>query len=425
MATPIPKTRDEMSRDVTDVQRVALVHDFLLDLRGAERVFLALCEIWPQGDIFTTVYDERGTEGRFADRNVQTSFLQKLRPNARNFRTLLPLYPAAIESFDLADYDLVISSSSAWAHAVRCGRRAVHVSYCHNPFRYAWSERDATLAGRDPISRLVLRVVFDRWRRWDRAAAQRPTRYVANSAVTQQRIADYFKRESAIVHPPVDVDRFEPSPGAVGEHYAIVSELMSHKQIGVAIDAFNRLQRPLVIIGDGPAAKRLIRQAGPTVTLLGRVSDTVVEQTLRTARAVIVTAVEEFGISAVEAQAAGRPVIARAAGGALETVIDGETGRLWSGGPDQLAHAIQEFDDTAIDPAACRRQADRFSPERFRENVVDEVRAAVAQQPIHAEGTMPRRSWTATAAPVPIRRHSPEEPAATGLIERAVSNEHR
>jgi glycosyltransferase involved in cell wall biosynthesis len=427
MAMPIPKKRDEMSWDVTDIQRVALVHDFLLDVRGAERVFEALCEIWPQGDIFTTVYDERGTEGRFAHRNVRSSFLQRLRPSARNFRTLLPLYPVAIESFDFADYDLVISSSSAWAHAVRCGQRTVHVSYCHNPFRYAWSEHDATLAGRDPISRTVLRVVFDRWRRWDRAAAQRPTRYVANSAVTQQRIADYFGRGSEIVHPPVDVDRFSPSPTAVGEHYAIVSELMSHKQIGVAIDAFNRLQRPLVIVGDGPAAKRLRRQAGPTVTLLGRVSDAVVEQTLQTARAVIVTAVEEFGISAVEGQAAGRPVIARAAGGALETVIDGETGRLWSGGPDDLARTVLEFDDGAIDPAACRAQADSFSPARFRENMIDEVRAAVAQQPIDGDGVpTPRRSWTATAGPVYVRRASPEVPAATaGLIGRAVGNEHR
>src|SRR3984957_11135892 len=195
MATPTPKKRDDISRDVTEIQRVALVHDFLLDVRGAERVFLALCEIWPQGDIFTTVYDERGTEGRFADRNVRSSFLQRLRPSARNFRTLLPLYPAAIESFDLTDYDLVISSSSAWAHAVRAGN-AVHVSFCHNPFDYPWSDYDATLAGRDPVTRAVLRTVFDRCRQWDRAAAQRPARYVANSAVTQRRIAEYFGRDS-------------------------------------------------------------------------------------------------------------------------------------------------------------------------------------------------------------------------------------
>jgi glycosyltransferase involved in cell wall biosynthesis len=363
-----------MPTDVTDIPRVALVHDFLLDVRGAERVFLELCQIWPQADIFTTVYDEQGTEGRFAGRNVHSSFLQRLRPSARTFRILLPLYPAAIESFDLSGYDLVVSSSSAWAHAVPCGDENVHVSYCHNPFRYAWSERDATLANRDLLSRAVLRDLFTRWRRWDHAAARRPTRYVANSAITQRRIRRYFDRESDIVHPPVNIGRF--STGLVGDHYAIVSELMSHKQIGVAIEAFNRLRRPLVIIGDGPAARRLQRVAGPTVRLLGRVSDGVVERTLQSARALVVTAVEEFGISAVEAQAAGRPVIARAAGGALETVIDGETGCFWSGGPDELARAVLEFDDAAIDPNACRSQADRFSRERFRVGMIAEVRAA-------------------------------------------------
>jgi glycosyltransferase involved in cell wall biosynthesis len=425
MATPILKKRDDMSGDVTDIQRVALVHDFLLDVRGAERVFEELCEIWPQGDIFTTIYDERGTEGRFAQRNVRSSFLQKLHPTARNFRTLLPLYPAAIESFDLSGYDLVVSSSSAWAHAVRCGD-AVHVSYCHNPFRYAWSEHDATLERRDPISRAVLRAMFDRWRQWDRAAAQRPARYVANSAVTQQRIADYFGRDSEIVHPPVDVDRFCPSPGELGQHYAIVSELMSHKQIGVAIEAFNRLRRPLVIIGDGPAARRLQRQAGPTVKLLGRVSDAVVERTLETARAVIVTAVEEFGISAVEAQAAGRPVIARGAGGVLETVIEGETGHFWSGGPDELARAVLEFDDAAIDPKACRAQAARFSGERFRQSMIGTVRAAIAQQSIAGDGSpVLSRSWTATAAPVPMARRSRQALATAGLIGRAVRDPHR
>jgi glycosyltransferase involved in cell wall biosynthesis len=405
MPTPMPTKRDDMSRNVTDMQRVALVHDFLLDVRGAERVFEALCEIWPQGDIFTTVYDERGTEGRFAHRTVRSSFLQKLRPTARSFRTLLPLYPAAIESFNLSGYDLVVSSSSAWAHGVRCGQ-AVHVSYCHNPFRYAWNERDATLAGRDPISRAVLGRVFERWRRWDHAVAQRPARYVANSAVTQSRIREYFGRDSAVIHPPVDIERFSPTPEAVGEHYAIVSELMSHKQIGVAIEAFNRLQRPLVIIGDGPAARRLMQQAGPTVKLLGRVSDATVERTLQSARALIVTAVEEFGISAVEAQAAGRPVIARAAGGVLETVIEGETGHFWSGGPDALARAVLEFDDAAIDPAACRAQASRFSSERFREQITDEVAATLQDRP---------------GAPPPTRRRA-RRPRMTAVVDRGAGH---
>ena len=150
-------------------------------------MFLQLCAMWPTADIFTAVYDPDGTEGRFADRTVHSSFLQRVRPTARTFRALLPLYPSAIESFDLSGYDLVISSSSAWAHAVRCPEDTVHVSYCHNPFRYAWNDRDSTLARRNPIARAFLRSAFRRWRQWDWAAAQRTTRYVANSVITQAR----------------------------------------------------------------------------------------------------------------------------------------------------------------------------------------------------------------------------------------------
>src|SRR3954463_1555573 len=153
-----------MASPAPAAQRVALVHDFLLDVRGAERVFLAICDLWPDADVFTAIYDERGTEGRFANRNVNTSFLQRLRPTARTFRSLLPLYPSAIESFDLSGYDLVISSSSAWAHAVICDDHTVHVSYCHNPFRYAWNDRERMLAERDPVTRPVLRAILHRWR---------------------------------------------------------------------------------------------------------------------------------------------------------------------------------------------------------------------------------------------------------------------
>ncbi|MGZ4246554.1 MAG: glycosyltransferase [Solirubrobacteraceae bacterium] len=359
--------------------RVALVHDFLLDVRGAERVFLQLCAMWPTADIFTAVYDPAGTEGRFADRVVHTSFLQRVRPTARTFRALLPLYPSAIESFDLSSYDLVVSSSSAWAHAVRYPEDTVHVSYCHNPFRYAWNDRDSTLARRNPITRRFLRTAFRRWRQWDWAAAQRTTRYVANSRITQARIRTYFGREAEVVHPPVDTWRF--SPGQVCDYYAVVSELMSHKQIDVAIEAFNALRRPLVIVGDGPAARALHRKAGPTIRFTGRVSDAEVARTLQGARALVVTAVEEFGIAAVESQAAGRPVIARAGGGVLETVIDGVTGCFWSGGADELATAVLEFDDAAVDPDACVRQATRFDAARFRRELMREVESAGGLDP--------------------------------------------
>src|ERR687885_123218 len=220
--------------------RVALVHDFLLDLRGAERVFLELCNLWPDAPIFTAVYDEDGTEGRFAGREVYTSFLQRLRPSARTFRGLLPFYPAAVESFDLSDFDLVVSSSSAWAHAVICDADTTHVSYCHNPFRYAWNDRDRTLAlRRDPVSRAVLRSLFHRWRQWDWIAAQRVDAYLANSQTTRRRITAYFGRDSRVVHPPVDTARFDPSrapaPADAG-HYMVLSELMAHKRIDVAIE---------------------------------------------------------------------------------------------------------------------------------------------------------------------------------------------
>src|SRR3954454_23295783 len=334
---------------------VALVHDFLLDLRGAERVFMEMCELWPDAPIFTVVYDEEGTEGRFARRDVHTSFLQRLRPSARTFRALLPFYPAAVESFDLSGFDLVVSSSSAWAHAVICDADTTHVSYCHNPFRYAWNDRDRTLAARrDAVSRAVLRSLFHRWRQWDWIAAQRVDAYIANSETSRRRIKAYFGRDSRVVHPPVDTARFDladTAPAVRGGHYMVLSELMPHKRIDIAIEAFNRLRLPLVVAGDGPDARRLRRLAGPTIDFAGRVDDEEAALLMQSCRALIVTAIEEFGIAGVEAQAAGRPVVAAANGGALETVQDGVTGCLWAGGPGDLARAGLDLDVAAVDPA--------------------------------------------------------------------------
>src|SRR4051795_6078066 len=275
--------------------RVALVHDFLLDLRGGERVFLALCEMFPDADLFTAVYDAAGTEGRFEHRTVHTSFLQKLRPNAKSFRRLLPLYAYAMEALDFSGYDLVLSSSSAWAHGVLPSEDAVHVCYCHNPFRYAWNAREATLRAHGPVVRAGLGAVLQRWRQWDWIAAQRVDRYVANSETTRRRIARYFTRDAEVVYPPVEIERFAPAP--VGEHYAVLSELMPHKRIDLAVRAFNQLGRPLVVIGDGPDARRLERMAGPSVRFTGRVSDAEVARLLGSAKALVVTATEEFGIA--------------------------------------------------------------------------------------------------------------------------------
>jgi glycosyltransferase involved in cell wall biosynthesis len=351
--------------------RTALVHDFLVDLRGAERVFAALCDLFPGARVFTSVYDEEGTRGRFAHREVVTTPLQRLRPTKRSFRSLLPLYPRAIEGLDLTGYDLVISSSSGWAHGVRTDPAAVHVCYCHNPFRYAW-DREAALAGRDPVSRRLLTGILDRWRDWDRRAAGRVTRYVANSQATRRRIAECFDRQAAVVYPPVELERFAPGP--VGDHYLVLSALMRHKRIGVAVEAFNRLGLPLVIVGEGPDMRRLRRMAAPNVRFEGRVSDPDVAVLLSAARALIVPSTEEFGIAAVEAQAAGRPVIALRAGGLRETVAEGITGVFFEKPtPEALAEAVRCFDPLAVDPSLCVASAQRFGRERF----ADEMRWVV------------------------------------------------
>jgi glycosyltransferase involved in cell wall biosynthesis len=384
--------------------RVALVHDFLLDLRGAERVFAAICDTWPEADVFTAVYDEEGTEGRFQARAPRTSFLQRLRPSARTFRPLLPLYPYAIETLDLRGYDLVISSSSAWAHGVLLDPGAVHVCYCHNPFRYAWSEREATLEARSALVRLPLQVVLSRWRRWDWIAAQRVDRYVANSRLTASRVRRYFGREADVLHPPVELERFWP--GEVRGHYLVVAELMAHKRIDVAIEAFNRLRMPLIVVGDGPEERRLRRLAGPTVTFAGRLPDPDVAALMRSARALVVTAAEEFGIAAVESLASGRPVIALGSGGVLESVHEGETGAYYRrSDPAALADAVAGFDPAAIDPAACVAAARRFGTDRFQTALRAIVEEAVAAEPSAERdrpavvtGLLPRRAARRAAA---------------------------
>jgi glycosyltransferase involved in cell wall biosynthesis len=373
-------------------RRVALVHDFLLDLRGAERVFLELCELFPDADIFTAVYDEKGTEGRFADRRVITSGLQRLRPTAATFRPLLPFYPAAMEALDLRGYDLVVSSSSAWAHGVLPDEHAVHVCYCHNPFRYAWNEREATLAARGPLTRPVLASIMRRWRSWDFVAAQRVDAYVANSESTRHRIHRYFARDATVLYPPVAVGRF--SPGTVGDHYLVLSEVMAHKRIEVAVRAFSRMGLPLVVAGNGPDSRRLQRIAGPTVRFVGRVSDAEAEHLLRTARALVVTATEEFGIVAVEAQASGRPVIALRAGGALETVIEGQTGAFYDEpDPQSLLETVRAFDTLAVDSTACVTHAQQFAPEKFRDRFATIVAQTLEseRQPGHDERRNARR----------------------------------
>ena len=353
---------------------VALVHDFLLDLRGGERVFLALCELFPNATLYSPVYNEAGTEGRFATRGVEASKLNLLRPSSTNFRSLLPFYPRAVESLDLQRHELIISSSSAWSHGgvARPGQR--HLCYCHNPFRYAWDQRDEAVAGRDPLTAAALRQIFRRWRGWDRRVAREVDRYTANGAITRERIARCFGRASGLVHPPVAVERF--SPGDPGESFVVLSELMPHKRIDLIVRACTELGLPLTVVGDGPDLGRLRAMAGNRVEFAGRVSDHDVARILGASAALIQCATEEFGIASVEAQAAGRPVLALGVGGALETVVPGVTGELFAQADlKHLTAALSAFDPAKYSSSDCRAQAEKFSTRSFATGLSAELDA--------------------------------------------------
>ena len=312
-----------------------------------------------------------------------------------------------MESLDLRGYDLVISSSSAWAHGVIPDEDAVHVCYCHNPFRYAWNARQETLAARGPLGRAALGAVFQRWRQWDWIAAQRVDAYVANSQTTKRRVARYFGREATVLHPPVDVERF--TPATPGEAYVVLSELMAHKRIEVAVRAFNQLRLPLLVVGNGPDARRLHRMAGPTVSFTGRVSDAEAARILARAHALVVTATEEFGIAAVEAQAAGRPVIALHEGGLRETVIDGETGTFFD---------APEPEGTGRGRPGLRRAGRR--PRGLRGE-----RAALRHRPVPPRAALrrrrrARRAGLAPGGPAPAATPLPR-PGAPGVSRREVT----
>lgn len=382
---------------VASPRRVALVHDFLLDLRGAERVFLTLCDLFPDADVFTAVHDPKGTRGRFDDRHVVTTPLQRLRPDTRWFRALMPLYPAAIEQLDLRGYDLVISSSSAWAHGVLAPPEAVHLCYCHNPFRYAWDQRHEALRPLPAPARAAAEVLLGRWRTWDQAVARRVDRYVANSETTRERIRRCYGRDSDVLYPPVETGRFAPRAGGPDPDgdYVVLSALMPHKRIDLAVRACTVLGLPLTVIGDGPDLARLQRLAGPSVTFAGRLEDTEVASALASARAMIVTAAEEFGIAAVEVQAAGRPVVAPHEGGLRATVVEGVTGTFFHEPTlPALVEALRRFDPLDVDPDACVANARRFDVATFQGGVlrlVDEAVRARAAQPVDRDPEQDRR----------------------------------
>jgi glycosyltransferase involved in cell wall biosynthesis len=365
-----------MTRPVnTARERVTLAHDYLLVMRGAERTFAAIAELYAEAPIFTLLYDEQGTNGRFRGRSLTTSPLQRLGVGQSNFRRLLALYPWAVERLRLPASDVVLSSSSAFAHGVRVPSGAVHVCYCYTPFRYAWYEQERALAETPALIRPLLRRQLERIRRWDLSTSRRVDAFIAISELSRERIKRYYGRDAPVIHPPVETHRF--TTGEPGDALLVVSEIVRHKRVQVALEAARRAHAPIRVVGSGPDHAAL-SEAYPEAEFVGRASDQELAELYASARAVVVPSLEEFGIVAVEAQAAGRPVIAASAGGSLETVLDGQTGRLARLDDVQaFVDAIETVDALDFDPAHAVENAERFSVAAFQQRLSAHVEHAV------------------------------------------------
>jgi glycosyltransferase involved in cell wall biosynthesis len=350
---------------------LGLIHDYLLVMRGAERAFSAIASCWPNAPIYTLLFDPART-AEFSSREVHTSYLQRLRVGQRGFRRLLPFFPHAVERLPVQEHDVIISSSSAFAHGVRPKEGATHICYCYTPFRYVYYERAQALAEIPFPFRPVMNRVLERIGRWDKTAAARVDHYIAISELTRQRIADCYGRDASVLHPPVDVDRF--SPGDPQDYFLVVAELVRHKRVELALEAARRAGRRVKVVGAGPDLPRLKALYGETAEFLGRVPDSELNSLYSHARALIVPNVEEFGITIVEAQAAGRPVVAADGGGARETIVPESTGVLVpSGDTGALAEALRETDFDRFDVDALIANAARFSTHEFCSRLLAEV----------------------------------------------------
>jgi glycosyltransferase involved in cell wall biosynthesis len=358
--------------------KIALVHDWLTGMRGGEKALEVMCERWPDADLFTLFHIPGSVSPVIERRRIHTSFIQRLPGVARYYRHYLPLFPTAVEQFNFDRFDLVLSTSHCAVKSIVTPGRATHICYCLTPMRYAWDQFDAYF-GPERLGRVgsrLMRPVMARLAQWDRDTADRVDRYVAISHYVAGRIGRYYNREASVVYPPVDTTFFHPA-GAAPERYALmVSALVPYKRVEVAIDACALAGVPLKIIGDGPERASLERAANGRAHFLGRLSDAEVRDYYQRAAVVLLPGEEDFGIVPLEAQACGRPVVALGRGGARETVIHNETGLLVDDlSPQAFAGAIADVLTRPFDSIAIRAHAERFSRERFG----DEIEALVGE----------------------------------------------
>lgn len=338
--------------------RVAIVHYWLVHMRGGEKVVEALCELFPDADLYTHAYEPDAMSQTIRRHRVQTTAIGRLPGVTRHYEKYLPLMPFALEALDLDDYDLVISSESGPAKGVRAAPGALHVCYCHTPMRYVWDMYEEYRATAGPVTRAAMPLLVRLLRRWDRRTASRVNHFVANSQNVRNRIRCHWGRDAEVIHPPVDTGRFAPA-ASVDDFYLLAGALVAYKRPDLAVEAFNRMGKPLVVIGGGKELERLRRMAGPTITCMGRQPDEVLADHYARCRALVFPGVEDFGIVPVEAMASGRPVIALGQGGALETVREGVSGLFFR----------QQTVEALID-AVRRFEADEhtFSTERIVEH---------------------------------------------------------
>jgi glycosyltransferase involved in cell wall biosynthesis len=413
------------------VSRVALVHDWLTGMRGGEKVLEAIAALYPDAPIFTLVHVPGSVSPALESRRIVTSIVNRLPASATRYREYLPLFPTVIEGFDLDEFDLVISTSHCAAKSVVVPGRTPHICYCHSPMRYAWDQFDSYF-GPDQVGRWrsrLLRRVLARIARWDAATADRVDRFVANSIYVAGRIRRYYNREATVVYPPVDTEFYRPDPARRPEpFFLIVSAMVPYKRLDVAIRACRRAGARLTIVGRGPEEPRLRAMADDGVEFRGWLTDEEIRDLYQRCSAVLMPGVEDFGVVPVEAMACGRPVVALARGGAVESVVDGETGFLVSDDSvDAFADAVAAIPAKALDPSAIRRHAEQFSRARFQREFVQIVGEDAASRETMAESPSknPRRLTSAVREDAASRETMPESHGKNPRRRNSAAREHK